>query len=194
MRTNVGGGSGLAIGEAFVGVLGAARSGAPGAWERLYLDLAPAVAGYLRLQGAAEPEDLTSEVFLGVFGGLRKFTGSEQQFRSWVFTIAHRRLIDERRRSARRPAIPTGDFDAFDRHGGDAEQDALDALGSRRVFELCAGLTAEQREVVLLRVVADLTVEQVARVVGRSVGAVKALQRRGFDALRQRVEWEGVPL
>jgi RNA polymerase sigma-70 factor (ECF subfamily) len=70
----------------------------PWAFERLYADLAPVVAGYLRVQGAAEPEDLTSEVFLGVFTGIDSFEGSETQFRSWVFTIAYSRLVDERRR------------------------------------------------------------------------------------------------
>jgi RNA polymerase sigma-70 factor (ECF subfamily) len=70
----------------------------PWAFERLYADLAPVVAGYLRVQGAAEPEDLTSEVFLGVFTGIDSFEDSETQFRSWVFTIAYSRLVDERRR------------------------------------------------------------------------------------------------
>lgn len=166
----------------------AARAGAPWAFERLYTELAPVVTGYLRFQGAAEPDDLTSEVFLGVFAGLSSFEGTEQQFRSWVFTIAHRRLIDERRRAVRRPSEPTDDPGTLDGPGGDAEVEALDALGLRRVYELCATLSPEQREVVLLRVVGDLTVEQVARTVGRSVGAVKALQRRGLTALRKKVE------
>lgn len=166
----------------------AARAGAPWAFERLYTDLAPIVTGYLRLQGAAEPDDLTSEVFLGVFAGLASFEGTEPQFRSWVFTIAHRRLIDERRRAARRPSEPTDDPATLDGPGGDAEAEAIDALGLRRVYELCATLSAEQREVVLLRVVGDLTVEQVAQTVGRSVGAVKALQRRGLTALRKKVQ------
>ncbi|WP_053208241.1 RNA polymerase sigma factor [Jiangella muralis] len=166
----------------------AARAGAPWAFERLYTDLAPVVTGYLRLQGAAEPDDLTSEVFLGVFAGLASFEGTEPQFRSWVFTIAHRRLIDERRRVARRPSEPTDDPATLDGPGGDAEAEAIDALGLRRVYELCATLSAEQREVVLLRVVGDLTVEQVAQTVGRSVGAVKALQRRGLTALRKKVQ------
>nr|WP_275264626.1 sigma-70 family RNA polymerase sigma factor [Jiangella asiatica] len=168
-------------------MLAAARSGAPWAFERLYSSLAPTVAGYLRLQGSAEPDDLTSEVFLGIFAGLAGFEGTEAQFRSWVFTIAHRRLIDERRRTARRPATPTDDPKVLDRPGGDAEADAIDALGLRRVLELCATLSDDQREVVVLRVVADLTVEQVAEVVGKSPGAVKALQRRGFDALRKKL-------
>ncbi|WP_026874561.1 RNA polymerase sigma factor [Jiangella gansuensis] len=168
-------------------MLAAARSGASWAFERLYAELAPAVAGYLRLQGAAEPEDLTSEVFLGVFAGLSGFDGTETQFRSWVFTIAHRRLIDERRRAVRRPATPTDDPVLLDRPGGDAEADAIDAIGLRRVLELCATLSPDQREVVVLRIVADLTVEQVAEVVGKSPGAVKALQRRGLGALRKKV-------
>jgi RNA polymerase sigma-70 factor (ECF subfamily) len=184
----------LAIGEGFPEVLHAARAGAPWAFERLYVELAPVVGGYLRLQGAAEPDDLTSEAFLGVFGRLASFEGSEQQFRSWVFTIAHRRLIDERRRAARRPTIMTADTDLLDRAGGDVEQDALAVLGTARVYDLCSGLSDDQREVLVLRVVGDLTVEQVAAIVDKSVGAVKALQRRALQALRRKLERDGVPL
>ena len=94
---------GVALDESFESILSAARGDAGWAYERLYRDLSPAVCGYLRLQGAREPEDLTSEVFIGAFRGLGSFVGSEAQFRSWIFTIAHRRLIDERRRFANRP-------------------------------------------------------------------------------------------
>jgi RNA polymerase sigma factor (sigma-70 family) len=146
------------------------------------------------VQGASEPEDVTSEVFLGVFTGLESFDGTEAQFRSWVFTIAHRKLIDERRRLARRRWSPAGDLAAFDQTGGDVEADAFDALGSQRVVEWCAGLSADQRDVLVLRVVGDLTVEQVAEIVGKSAGAVKALQRRALTALRQQLEKEGVTL
>ena len=87
-------------------VLAAARTDAGWAYERLYRDLSPSVCGYFRVQGAREPEDLTSEVFLGAFRGLGGFSGDEAQFRSWVFTIAHRRLTDERRRVL--PPPPAG--------------------------------------------------------------------------------------
>ncbi|WP_162448239.1 sigma-70 family RNA polymerase sigma factor [Phytoactinopolyspora mesophila] len=184
----------LSLGEEFDAVLGAARTGAPWAFERIYGDLAPAVAGYARMQGSAEPEDLCSDVFMGVFAGLPSFSGSEKQFRSWVFTIAHRRLVDERRRRSRRHSTPIADVEAFDRPGGDVEEDALDVLGKRRVHALCAELSGDQREVLLLRVVADLTVEQVAQVVGKSPGAIKALQRRGLTALRKKLSREGVTL
>lgn len=150
------------------------------------------MCGYLRMQGAAEPEDLVSEVFLGVFRGLRSFDGGEPQFRSWTFTIAHRRLLDERRRSSRRPQIAIAE--AADRPGGDVEREALDSLGERWVVELCRSLSVDQRTVLLLRIVADLSIEDVGRITGRSTGAVKALQRRGLEALRRKIAREGVPL
>lgn len=183
----------LSIGADFDGVLAAAREGAPWAFERLYADLAPVVAGYARLQGSLEPDDVASEVFLGVFAGLSSFAGSEQQFRSWVFTIAYRRVTDERRRRARRPATVDADLEILEQvRGGDAEHDALTELGRRRVHELCAGLSDDQREVVLLRVLGDLSVEEAAAIVGKSTGAVKALQRRGLNALRRQLDREGV--
>lgn len=177
-------------------MLRAARAGAPWAFERLYADLAGAVAGYLRIQGAREPEDLTSEAFVGVFRGLESFHGDEQQFRSWVFTIAHRRLQDERRRLARRPRLASADAAAdIAPHlpGGDVEQEALDSLGEQWVMRVSARLSADQRTVLLLRTIADLTAEQVARLTGKTVGAVRALQRRALEALRQQLVSEGWP-
>ncbi|MPZ25048.1 MAG: sigma-70 family RNA polymerase sigma factor [Micromonosporaceae bacterium] len=182
----------MALGEAFTETLHAARGGAAWAFERLYADLAPVVAGYLRVQRAIEPEDLTSEVFLGVFRGLGSFDGTEVQFRSWVFTIAHRRLQDERRRLARRPPSAEVDPELW-LLGGDTEREALDALGEQWVWRLVAKLSADQQTVLLLRVVADLTADEVARVTGKTEGAVRALQRRGLDSLRRMIADEACP-
>lgn len=177
----------MRTGVAFDDVLAAAQAGAAWAFETLYRDLAPAVTGYLRLHGAAEPDDLASETFLGVFRGLSAFTGDEDALRSWVFTIAHRRLVDDWRRRSRRPQL-TDDADLALLPGGDAEGDALTRIGTEDVHRMCAGLPDDQRSVLLLRVLADLTVEQIATVMGRSAGSVKALQRRGLRALRERIE------
>src|SRR5215475_8362308 len=88
----------------FDALLADVKAGRPSGWDRCYRWLAPAVGGYLRMQGAREVDDLTSEVFLAVFRNIETFTGTEANFRSWVFVIAHRRLQDERRRRIRRPA------------------------------------------------------------------------------------------
>jgi RNA polymerase sigma-70 factor (ECF subfamily) len=180
------------FGADFERVLEAARAGRAEAWERLYRALAPAVTGYLRMQGAAEPDDLASEVFLGVFRGISRFTGDEGAFRSWVFVIAHRRLQDERRRRFRGVNIVSYESAAVAATVGSAEDDALRELATDRVRTVCAQLAPDQRDVVLLRILGDLTVDQVADVLGKSLGAVKQLQRRGVEAIR-RLSPETIP-
>lgn len=186
----------MALGHAFDRVLAAARADAGWAYERLYRDLSPSVCGYFRVQGAQEPDDLTSEVFLGAFRGLAGFEGTEDQFRSWVFTIAHRRLTDERRRVSHRPPLADSWDDTYrdDPHGGDVEEDALRRMSAARVRALCEGLSHDQRDVLLLRLVSDMTVDAVAEALDKTPGAVKALQRRALAALRQVLVREGVPL
>ncbi|MDQ6725575.1 MAG: sigma-70 family RNA polymerase sigma factor [Actinomycetota bacterium] len=174
-------------------LLAAAQSGQPRAFESLYRALSPAVCRYLWLNGANDPEGLANEVFLGVFVGLVSFSGREPQFRSWVFTIAHRRLIDDRRQSGRRP-VPAG-VDVGSLHalaGGDAEDDAMGSIALCRMREVLECLTADQRRVLLLRLVADLSVDQVAEATGKSVAAVKSLQRKGLEGLRRRLDIEKV--
>ncbi|MFD2091703.1 RNA polymerase sigma factor [Blastococcus deserti] len=178
----------MRTGLPFDDVLAAAQAGAAWAFEVLYRDLSPAVTGYLRLHGAAEPDDLASETFLGVFTGLAGFRGDEDALRAWVFTIAHRRLVDDWRRRSRRPQVADDDGGLTGHVGGDVEDDAFAQLGAETVHRICALLPDDQRAVVLLRVLGDLTVEQVAQVMGRTAASAKALQRRGLRALRTELE------
>ncbi len=177
-------------------VLDAARAGEPWALEVLYRDLAPPVLAYLRGQGAVEPEDLASEVFVGMVRNLRGFRGDEAALRTWVFSIAHRRLVDERRRLSRRheEAVDPGSFSDHLALAwkGDAEEEALARLGGRWALQALRALTQEQRAVLLLRVLADLSVAEVAEILGKSRGAVKSLQRRALLALARQIEREGV--
>lgn len=136
--------------------------------------LAPAVHGYLRSAGAADPEDLLGDVFVAVTAGLARFDGDEAALRRWVFTIAHHKLVDERRRAARRRRLRL----PFGRDAGAPDEPFDPAL-----VAALARLTAEQRETVMLRFVADLPLDAVAAITGRPIGAVKALQHRGLAQL-----------
>lgn len=182
----------MPLGAAFPETLRDARRGRPHALSALYRDLAPAVLGYLRGQGAAEPEDLASEVFVGMVRGLARFRGEEQAFRSWVFTIAHRRLTDERRARGRRviDLVPPERLPQVALEG--AEDEVTASVGADWARRALAGLTPEQRTVVLLRVVADLPVTEVARITGREEGAVKSMHRRGLASLARTISPEAV--
>lgn len=174
------------MGEAFEGILAAARTGAEWAWSALYRELSPAVLGYLRAQRAREPEDLTGEVFYQVVRSLGQFEGDEAAFRSWVFVIAHRKLIDDARYRKRRPVEPSDTPRLRDGvRAGNVEQEALDRLSTAALDSLLAQLTDDQRSVLLLRILADLSTEETARALGKRKGAVEALQHRALARLRK---------
>lgn len=169
-----------------------ARSGDDEAWASIYRDLAGPITGYLAGRGVTEAEDLAGEVFLQIARDIHTFEGDDSSFRSWVFVIAHRRAIDWRRSAGRRP--PTVDQPLPDLTGGDVEDEAMELVDTRGLEHLLDVLSEDQREVIALRVIADLSLEETARVVRKSVGAVKALQHRALRAMRKEIEQGGVGL
>jgi RNA polymerase sigma-70 factor (ECF subfamily) len=171
--------------------LAAAKRGEAWGLEGLYRNHRPAVLRFFYGQHLAEAEDLTSDVFVSVARSLTKFKGDESSFRSWVFTIAHRRLTDHRRRWARRPSEPFPP-ERMARHGtqGDAELDAMSSVGTGRAISRIASLPPAQAEVLLLRVVADLPVTEVSRILGRKPEAIRALQHRALRRLARELELE----
>ena len=183
------------LGEpAFEAVLYAAQAGAAWALRSLYEQLASQVGGYLRGQGAADPDSSTNEVFLRAFRKIGDFNGDAVKFRSWVFTIAHNVLIDERRRRSRRiTEIFSGSHVEPAIASASAEDVALSGMASDDVTTLLRQLPEDQREVLLLRLVADLTVAEVARSIGRTEAAVKGLQRRAVRNLQRLSSEKGGP-
>jgi RNA polymerase sigma-70 factor (ECF subfamily) len=182
----------MPLGETFEDALDAAKTGAEWAWELLYRDLAGPVTGYLASRGAREPEDLAAETFLQVARNIHSFQGGESAFRSWVFVIAHRRLIDLRRAQARRPVTTPLPAEGVEQVGGDVEGEAIDELITAELRAAFDRLTDDQRDVLALRIIANLTLEETSDVVGKRVGAVKATQRRALIALRDQLDLEGV--
>jgi RNA polymerase sigma factor (sigma-70 family) len=177
----------------FEEVLAAAQAAAPWACTAIWTKWSPRVAGYLRSRGSADPEDLTSEVFSTVFSKLPSFVGDERAFKAFVFTVAHRRLVDELRTRARRGLHVEWRSDEDPRQSSSAEHDALRSLGDTDARTLLDGLSRDQREVLVLRIFADLTIEQIAELLGKRPGAVKALQRRGLEALRKKLQVRRTP-
>jgi RNA polymerase sigma factor (sigma-70 family) len=167
--------------------LRAARTGEAWALQALFAWLGAPVRGYLRANGA-EADDLASEVFVRAFRAVRTFEGDEADFRSWVFRIARNVLIDERRRAKRQPmTVALSPSSSDNLSGGDAEREAMASLGEAELRRVLSQLTNEQRDVLLLRVLGDMTVDQAAAVMGRRPGAIKALQLRALAAARRQL-------
>jgi RNA polymerase sigma factor (sigma-70 family) len=180
--------------ERFNALLEAARGGSEAAWAEIFRDLSPAVLGYLRSNRAPDPEDCVGEVFLQVARDVGRFEGDQRSFRAWVFTIAHHRMIDARRHASRRPVELVPETPEPRGVADDAAEEALARIGADEVNRVLGTLTPDQREVLLLRVVGDLTIDEVAGAMGKRPGAVKALQRRGLAAVRRELGRKGVTL
>lgn len=178
--------------QRFTKLLAAAKAGDEPAWNEIFSGLAPVVLGYLRANAVPDPEDVLGETFLQVARDIAKFDGSEAAFRAWVFTIAHHRLIDARRYSARRPMELSPEPPEPQEAADDAAEQALARIGLERVERILAALSDEQRAVLLLRFVGDLSIEDVARALGKRPGAVKALQRRGLAAVKRQLARKAV--
>lgn len=175
----------------FAALLARAADGNGRAFEHLYERLHRRVLAFLRLRACPDPEFTLNGVFLQVFTNLGTFRGNEAQFNAWVFRITRNRLIDDARRRDRQ--APVIDLDSLDEGHwlwapDDTERDALAGPTPGSALAHLRVLTPEQAEVLLLRTVADLTVAEVAEVVGRPVGAVKQLQRRALRSLARALE------
>lgn len=186
---------------AFARALDAARSGQGVGFEWLWHRFSRQVTAFARFQGSEDPEGIANDTFAAAFGRIITFIGDSNGFVSFVFSIARNKLVDEQRKRRRRVVTAAFDGNTFDR-------DALNALDAHHTVDSAeaaalAGLTPEtatalqrltdeQREIVFLRLVADMSLEDVAQLTGRSVGAVKAMQHRALASMRKEISAEAV--
>lgn len=181
------------LGEQFASVLSAARRGEEEALAALYRDLNPRVRRYFIAHERSDFDDLASETWLGVADGLVRFRGDEPDFRAWVFTIAHRRLLDHRRRASRRRTDPVANEDLPETATAEsAEAGALERIGTEEALARIASLPPDQADVVLLGVLGGLDASDIARILDKPPGTVRVLRHRALRRLAAAMRREGV--
>ncbi len=162
-----------------------AKSGDAWAWAVIYREMAGPVTGFLRVRGVAAPEDAAADVFFEIARNIDRFSGNEESFRTLVFVIAYQRMIQDKHsvrpsRSRLADKALSGikrDIEVMEPvSDGDLTEEV------RRAFET---LTQTQRDVLSLRVVGGLSVEQTAEVVHRDIGKVRSLQRKALAKVRR---------
>lgn len=162
-----------------------ARARDPELFNIVYRTYASQVLGYLTARGVEDPEAVMQEVFLAVLPRLETVAGGVAGLRTFVFSVAHARMVDDHRRQRRSPVELPFEPALDQREEASAETEVLQRTSPQEVLDLLTVLPGDQREVLSLRLVAGLTVEQVADVMGKSTGAVKQLQRRALVKLRE---------
>lgn len=161
-----------------------ARGGDEWALTRLFRAFQPQLLGYLRHHAPDVADDLASETWLAAAKGLHSFEGEIGDFRAWLFTIARRRVADHYRSRARHPRQVLHGSEREPSMADDTSSVVVEAMSSEEaIAALTRELSADQAEVVLLRVVADLSVDDVAKIMKRSPGSVRVLQHRALRTL-----------
>jgi RNA polymerase sigma-70 factor (ECF subfamily) len=180
------------LGAEFPDVLRLAAKGDGPAFAQLWRDTHPPLLRYLWLSAGDAAEDVASEVWLEVARRIAQFRGGEPEFRGWLFTLARRRVIDRHRYESRHPELPTGDDARLDRPADeDTMAAALEGISTQAALAFIATLPRDQAEIVILRVVVGLDAVQVARIVGKSPGAVRIAAHRGLRTLTARLGGSG---
>jgi RNA polymerase sigma-70 factor (ECF subfamily) len=168
--------------------LAAARRREPAAVTRVYTAYAPALFRLFmaNVGDRHQAEDLTGTAFVSAIEALPRFRGPIEALGGWLFQIARHDLYDHRRHQARSRIEPLEDYlpeAAAAAGAADPEQLAIDRLEGSRVLAAMRQLSPDQREVLLLRMAGGLTAPEVAAILGKTTGAVKALQHRGLASL-----------
>lgn len=173
--------------ESFPVLLRRVSHGEESAWTTLFYNYAPSLIGFLRGAGAPEPDDQLSEVFLQVARDLHTFDGGEADFRAWIFTIARNRMLDALRSRSRRPVDPS-DFATWveTEHSTDlSSAEFADAVAAKTdLSRLLAQLDTIERDILVLRFVADLDTTTVGAIVDKRANTVAVITRRALHKLR----------
>jgi RNA polymerase sigma-70 factor (ECF subfamily) len=167
---------------AFAAALRTAKAGDESGWRILVGEITPAV---LNLAGRAchpDAEDLLADVLVGIVKGIQRFTGARDDFHAWVATIAHRRLADWRSRTARRRQLDCEPPDQRDESQAAALDLVADLVDLEALLEV---LDDRQREVLLLRTVAEVPASDVAAHLGTSPANVRVIAHRAIRRLQR---------
>ena len=166
----------------------AARLREPAAVTRVYTAYAPALFRFFMaaVGDRHQAEDLTGTTFVSAIESLPRFRGPIEALGGWLFQIARHDLYDHRRKQARSRTEPLDDNlkeVAASDAAIDPEDLAITRLEGGRVLRALQELSPDQREVLLLRMAAGMTAPEVAELLGKTTGSVKALQHRGLNSL-----------
>ncbi|MFC1937702.1 sigma-70 family RNA polymerase sigma factor [Chloroflexota bacterium] len=151
-------------------------------FDRIYRYIA------LKIGNRTEAEDMTQQVFLNAIKSISSFKWKGVPFSAWLFRIAHNQVVDYLRKKTKHGTVPL--IEPLAESDDDPQQMAEQQLDMERVLAAAQRLTRAQQEVISLRFAGERTIAEAARIMGKSQGAIKALQHSAIAALRKELAVE----
>jgi len=144
---------------------------------------------YLRIGNRPEAEDLTQEVFLKALQSIGSYKWRDVPFAAWLFRIAHNQVVDHVRKQSKHKRAPLEEAAAVSVE--DPVAITEQKLAEAELTDAVKKLPGAQQEVISLRFIAGLPIAEVARILNKSEGTVKALQFNGTISLRRILSGQG---
>ena len=144
----------------------------------------------LKIGDRTEAEDMTQQVFLNALQAISSYKFKGMPFSSWLYRIAHNQMVDYFRKKSKRLTVPLDESLPLPAADGDPKYLVEKKVEIEEIVIATRKLTAAQQEVISLRFAAELSIAEVAGVMGKSEGAVKALQHSAIIALRKALATE----
>ncbi len=167
-----------------------ARNGDRAALSEIYRRHVERIYHYVRYRVGDDilAEDITADVFVKALEGLGRYADRGVPLIAWLYRIANARVIDHWRMVQRRQTMPLEHEDQEDELADEADADSVDILENQSLLKAVHELTDDQQSVIVLRFYQGLSTLEVADVLGKTEGAVKALQRRALETLARRLK------
>lgn len=166
----------------------AARDGDDDAWEHIVREFGPTIRGLARAKGVHDPDDLTQDVFTAMARSISRFQGDDAAFRTWTYSIAYRQIVN-RWRARDREFVGLPDRLATNEPGPEAQ--AMRASTAEACIEALDVLADNERDVVILSVIADLPTSDIALILDTTQGNIRVLKSRGLRRLRSNLTQNG---
>jgi len=171
-----------------------AQRGDHHAFGDLYEIHAPAIFRYLfaHLDNSMDAEDLTGEVFLKAWQSLPKYIERGVPFLAFLFRIAHNVLVDHYRQNKRLEQKTPDEMDGYKADGTSEPVEMVSSqMEHQQILKVLSNLRVDYQSVLTLRFISELSPEETAQVMKRSVGAIRVLQHRALAALREEMDKTG---
>ena len=157
------------------------KTGHPEAWRWFVSAFQGPVTGYAKKLGLADPEEVTGSTFETIARRIKSFEGGHSELRSFVFSVAHARIVDELRKGSRTSRV---DFDFTNEAGPDLVASVVDSQDPD-LLRAIRRLSDEMQQMIYLRYTAGLTIKETARSMGKSEVATRVGLSRAMVRLRE---------
>ena len=157
----------------------------PVALTQIYEDNFDKIYRYivLKIGERTEAEDMTQQVFLSAMKSISSFKYQGKPFAAWLYRIAHNQVVDYWRKKSKQATVPLNE--SLPASNSDPEKIAEQIMDIKQLAIAAKRLTKSQQEVISLRFAGEMPIAQVAKTMGKSEGAIKALQHSAILSLRK---------